>query len=168
MITSCCRDTNHIYFRSLRLTLANHSAKQRKQTYSTLQTKKKELYVSYHRHTVFYYMEHVVKSWHESSSPYSLTLIDRMADTRGRVVTQIMVLRRGRGSGNSTSRSSSALSRSPTAQRNKAGVSMANIICEQWDCDQVFAILRAFSVSLLDMATQQHSSALSPCHLGRL
>ncbi|KAG0009465.1 hypothetical protein BGZ82_004006, partial [Podila clonocystis] len=58
-------------------------------------TNLEELNVSYNGHNVFYYIEHVVKTWHESSSSFCLTLVDRMQDTEGRIVAQMVIQRSG-------------------------------------------------------------------------
>lgn len=99
-----------------------------------------ELNVSYHGHNVFYYFNNVVKSWHESASPYCLTLLDRLQDTQGRVVARMLVQRR--------------------APVNKMVDPPADINFLEWDCDQVSAKLSGHSATLLDMATEQHSAAL--------
>lgn len=48
-----------------------------------------ELNVSYYRHSMLYTVENIIKTWHHSSSHFRLSLIDRLDDTRSRVLAQL-------------------------------------------------------------------------------
>lgn len=49
------------------------------------------LNISYRQHNIIHYTEHIVKLWHDTSSLFHLTLIDRMKCTQGRVVAQLAI-----------------------------------------------------------------------------
>ncbi|KAG0085841.1 hypothetical protein BGZ93_007518 [Podila epicladia] len=124
-------------------------------------TSLQELNVSYNGHDVFYYVEHIVRTWHESSSPFCLTLIDRLKDTRGRIVAQMVIRRCGsEGSGGSTLEVDQVDNTLPSGEKDEMDDPPSDIKFLQWDCDQVSSTLSDYSASFLDMATQQHSSAL--------
>ncbi|KAF9332221.1 hypothetical protein BG006_004909 [Podila minutissima] len=119
-----------------------------------------ELNVSYYGHDVFYYFEHIATAWQESSSRYCLTLIDRLTDTQGRIVARMRIQRcENEGSG-STLGVDEIYSTSPTAQKKVLDVPSTEIDYLDWSIDQVSAQVFGRTAMLLDMATQQHSSAL--------
>ncbi|KAG0337552.1 hypothetical protein BG000_005265 [Podila horticola] len=120
-----------------------------------------ELNVSYRGHNVLYYIESIVKMWHESSSPFRLTLIDRLEDTRGRVVAQLNI--RGYGSersGGSTLEVDHTDSTSSSTQRDES-VALAAVEIPQWECDQLSAKPSDYSASILDKATEKHPAVLN-------
>lgn len=119
-----------------------------------------ELNVSYHGHNVFYYIERIVKTWHESSSSFCLTLVDRMVGTRGRIVAQMAIRRCGSHGSGSTLKVDQIDYTMPSTQYDELHDPPTDIQFLQWDCDQVSAKLSDYSASFLDMATYQHSSAL--------
>ncbi|KAG0032574.1 hypothetical protein BGZ81_010624 [Podila clonocystis] len=131
-----------------------------------INTNLEELNVSYNGHNVFYYIEHIVKTWHESSSRFCLTLVDRMQDTKGRIVAQMVIQRSGSNgsgsdeSGSSTLKVNNLQNTSPYGHKDELHGPLMDIKFLQWDCDQVSAKLSDYSASVLDMATLQHSSAL--------
>ncbi|KAF8979385.1 hypothetical protein BGZ52_004956, partial [Haplosporangium bisporale] len=120
-----------------------------------------ELNVSYNGQNLFYYVEHIVKKWHEYSSPFSLTLVDRTEDSRGRIVAQMAIRRCGSdGSGSSTLEVDQVDYTMPSAQCDELDDPPTDIQFLQLDCDQVSGKLSDYSASFLDMATYQHPSAL--------
>ncbi|KAF9332222.1 hypothetical protein BG006_004910 [Podila minutissima] len=124
-------------------------------------TNLQELNVSYNGHDVFYYVEHIVKTWHESSSPFCLTLLDRLKDTQGRIVAQMVIGRCGsEGSGSSTLEVDQLDNTSPSGQKDELDAPPTDIKFLHWDCDQVSSKLSDYSASFLDIATLQHPSAL--------
>ncbi|KAF9385761.1 hypothetical protein CPB97_004497, partial [Podila verticillata] len=104
------------------------------------------LNVSYESKTVFFYIEHMINSWRESSIPYCLTLIDRLEDTQGRIVAQMRIEKRDSDG-------------SPSNQNDGQDAPPTGIQFLHWDEDQVSALFD-YQAVFLDMATQQHSSAL--------
>lgn len=56
-----------------------------------------DLSVSYSGRNVIFFTDQVVRKWHHSSSPFRLTLIDRMQDTRGQVIAQLAIRRGDKG-----------------------------------------------------------------------
>lgn len=117
-----------------------------------------ELNVSYRGSNVLYYVESIVKMWHDSSSPFSLTLIDRMEDSRGRVVAHMTI--RGRGNDGSRSALNSDRVGSMPSTQNGAPAP-PDVQFSKNDCDHIFSPLSDFSASILDKATKQHPSALN-------
>lgn len=124
-----------------------------------------ELNVSYRGHNVLYYIESIVRMWHESLSPFRLTLIDRMEDTRGRVVAQMNI--RGCGSdrsGDSTLEVDRVDSTSSSTQKDEPNAP-TDIQFSHWDCDHISSKLSDYSASIIDSATEQHPSALNSLSL---
>ncbi|KAG0094136.1 hypothetical protein BGZ93_007517 [Podila epicladia] len=119
-----------------------------------------ELNVSYYGHDVFYYFEHIAKAWQESSSRYCLTLIDRLQDTQGRIVARMRIQRCDSEGSRITLGVDHIDSISPTAQKKVTDVPSTEIDYLDWSIDQVSAQVFGRTATLLDMATQQHSSAL--------
>ncbi|KAG0018327.1 hypothetical protein BGZ82_000465, partial [Podila clonocystis] len=108
------------------------------------------LNVAYHGKRVFSYIEHLIKSWRESPSPYCLTLVDRLEDSRGRIVAQMTVQRPDSGTLDADHMSSSA----------RKGKQIAPPIrFEKWEEDQA-SIRTDYHAVFLDMATLQHPSSL--------
>ncbi|KAG0085842.1 hypothetical protein BGZ92_008657 [Podila epicladia] len=127
------------------------------QTNTSLQ----ELNVSYHGHNVLYYIESIVKMWHESSSSFRLTLIDRLEDTRGRVVAQLSI--RGCGSdrtGGSTLEVDRTDSTSSSTQKDEPEAP-ADVQVLNWEGDQFSGKPSDYAASFLDTATEQHPAALN-------
>ncbi|KAG0334640.1 hypothetical protein BG000_008152 [Podila horticola] len=120
-----------------------------------------ELNISYHGRDVQYCIEHVVKMWHQSSSSFRLTLFDRMQDTHGRVITE---LADNEDNGLIPGNRSLDICKADTEQLQNQEHAMGTFpIIEflQWDCDHISGQLSDYSASFLDMATQQHPSALT-------
>ncbi|KAG0082741.1 hypothetical protein BGZ93_009209 [Podila epicladia] len=115
-------------------------------------TRLQYLNVAYHGRTVFTYIEYMIKSWRESPSPYCLTLIDRLEDTRGRIVAQMMVQRPDSGNFELDSLL-------PSTRMSKHGGPPTDIRFLKWDEDQA-SPLGDYHAMFLDMATLQHPSAL--------
>ncbi|KAG0026565.1 hypothetical protein BGZ81_006250 [Podila clonocystis] len=108
------------------------------------------LNVAYHGKRIFSYIEHLIKSWRESPSPYCLTLVDRLEDSRGRIVAQMTVQRPDSGTLEADHMSSSA----------RKGKQIAPPIrFEKWEEDQA-SIRTDYHAVFLDMATLQHPSSL--------
>ncbi|KFH63801.1 hypothetical protein MVEG_10494 [Podila verticillata NRRL 6337] len=121
----------------------------------------RDLYVSYYGHNILYYTEHIVRMWHESSSPFRLTLLDRMEDTRGRVVAQLAI--RGidwNGPRDITIGLQGRHIKTPFSQEQVTH-EPADIVFTQWDCDHIFTPVSDYSASILDMVTRQHPSVLT-------
>ncbi|KAI9235069.1 MAG: hypothetical protein BYD32DRAFT_470790 [Podila humilis] len=117
-----------------------------------------ELNVSYGGSNLLYYIESIVKMWHDSSSPFTLTLIDRMGDSRGRVVAQMTI--RGRGSDGSGSTLN--VDRVDSMHSTQKGAPIPpNVHFSKYDSDHIFSPLSDFSASILDKATEQHPSVLN-------
>ncbi|KAF9329473.1 hypothetical protein BG006_007459 [Podila minutissima] len=110
------------------------------------------LNVAYHGKTVFAYIEYMIKSWRESPSPYCLTLIDRLEDTRGRIVAQMMVRRPDSGNFDVDSTL-------PSTRKGKHGGPPPDIRFVKWDEDQACTLVD-YHAMFLDMATLQHPSTL--------
>ncbi|KAF9381801.1 hypothetical protein CPB97_007570 [Podila verticillata] len=120
-----------------------------------------ELNVSYNGQNVFYYVEHIVKKWHAYSNPFSLTLVDRTEDSRGRIVAQMAIRRCGSvGSGSSTLEVDQIDYTMPSTQHDELDDPPTDIQFLQLECDQVSGKLSDYSASFLDMATYQHPSVL--------
>ncbi|KAG0079787.1 hypothetical protein BGZ92_000901 [Podila epicladia] len=122
-------------------------------------TNLEELNVSYNGHDVLYYIEHIVKTWHESSSRFCLTLVDRMQDTQGRIIAKMVIQRCG-SDGSESSDGSGSSEGSVSSNLEVDQLDQTDIKFLHWDCDQVFARPSDYSASVLDMATLQHSSTL--------
>ncbi|KFH63732.1 hypothetical protein MVEG_10425 [Podila verticillata NRRL 6337] len=131
-------------------------------------TKLQDFIVSYYGHNIMYYTEHIVGMWHSSSTPFRLTLLDRMKDTRGRIVAQLASGTSDRNSlsggtfdphGCDTNPSFYHLQQLQQQQQQQSDVLM-DIVFTQWDCDHVFSKISDYSASFLDMASQQHPSVL--------
>lgn len=115
-----------------------------------------ELNISYSGHNVLSHTENVVRMWHDSSSSFSLTLLDRMEDSQGRIFAQL-------------NRVDSELPRnrfldlsinSPTRQQ-QATDGHVGILFLEWECDHIFGQLSDYSASFWNMATQQHPMVLT-------
>ncbi|KAG0029613.1 hypothetical protein BGZ81_003581 [Podila clonocystis] len=120
-----------------------------------------ELNVSYRGHNVVYYIDSIVKMWHRSSSSFSLTLIDRQEDTRGRVVAQMKI--RGCGSeryGDSTP-GVDCMDSTPSSTQRAESEDPTRIQVSQWDCDQLSVKPTDYSATIFDTATEQHPAALN-------
>ncbi|KAI9235063.1 MAG: hypothetical protein BYD32DRAFT_470767 [Podila humilis] len=121
----------------------------------------RELVVSYPGHNVMYHAGQVVMKWHHSSSPFSLTTIDHMHDTRGRVVAQLSI---GRSDiellGKSSLEIQDADMNSPFSWLPSMDAP-SDIRFLEWDCDHIFGRLSDYSADFLGMATQQHPSVLT-------
>lgn len=98
-----------------------------------------ELNISYYGQDVLYYTWHTVWSWHRSSTSSRLTLVDRMADTQGRIVAQ--------------------LAKRSDCQQEPLQTESIEFL--QWDCDHIFSQLDYFSCWFLSRATEQHPSVLT-------
>ncbi|KFH63748.1 hypothetical protein MVEG_10441 [Podila verticillata NRRL 6337] len=124
-------------------------------------TELQDLILSYYGHNIFYHMKHIVRMWHESSKPLRLTLLDRMRDTRGRVVAQLAF-----GESNREDPSDGTIDlhgcdiSSPFSQQQVVH-EPTDAIFMQWDCDHIFSKISDYSALFLDMATQQHPSVLT-------
>lgn len=120
-----------------------------------------ELVVSYPGHNAMYHVDQVVMRWHHSSSPFNLTIIDRMHDTRGRVVAR---LSSGRGDiellGNSSLDIQDADMDTPISWLPSMDAP-SDIRFLEWDCDHILGRLSDYSAHFLGMATQQHPSVLT-------
>ncbi|KAG0342059.1 hypothetical protein BG000_007097 [Podila horticola] len=110
------------------------------------------LNVAYYGRRVFSYIEHLIKSWRESSSSYCLTLIDRLEGTQGRIVAQMMAQRPDSGTFEVDSTTSSTWNA-------KKAASPPGIQFLKWDEDQA-SILADHHAMFLDVVTLQHPSAL--------
>lgn len=133
-------------------------------------TELQELNVSYDGLNVLDYTEHIVKMWHDSSSTFRLTLLDRMHDTEGRVVAQMDFQRHDEHQLEGNVVDVHGCDLCPPLCHHLTVNKFAGIIFQQWDCDHVFSQISDYSASFLDMATQQHSSALKSLtlHVSRL
>ncbi|KFH74095.1 hypothetical protein MVEG_01308 [Podila verticillata NRRL 6337] len=122
-----------------------------------------ELNVSYFGHDVLYYTECIVGMWLDFSVSSCLTLIDRMADSQGRVLAQLT--RRSDSYPDHLSDCNTTLSDQtidsdlPSSQQDP--LLFEGIEFLQWDCDEIFSQLDDYSVSFLEMATEQHPSVLT-------
>ncbi|KAI9232403.1 MAG: hypothetical protein BYD32DRAFT_491267 [Podila humilis] len=126
-----------------------------------INTDLQDLIVSYYGHNIFYHLEHIVRMWYESSSSFCLTLLDRMRDTRGRVVAQL-----GFGESNREDPSDGTIDLhgcdiSSPFSRKQAVHEPTDVVFTQWDCDHVFSKISDYSASFLDMASRQHPSVLT-------
>ncbi|KAF9311147.1 hypothetical protein BG003_007717 [Podila horticola] len=101
---------------------------------------------------VFFYIERLIKFWRKSPSPYCLTLIDRLEDTQGRIVAQIMIQK--------LDTCPLEVGHSSTSAREGRQVAPPpGIRFQKWEEDQA-SIRTDYHAVFLDMVTQQHSSAL--------
>lgn len=106
--------------------------------------------------------EHFAKLRHCSSGPLILTMIERMHDSRGRVLAQLVI------GGRQCSRTEVLKIRSINSQSSQAllgqvpeQVVPVNFHCLQWHCDHVFSPLSDYHAAFIDMMTQQHPSVLT-------
>ncbi|KAF9332477.1 hypothetical protein BG006_004651 [Podila minutissima] len=118
----------------------------------------KELNISYYGHDVRFYLEHIVKIWLDSSTSSRLTLIDRMADTEGRIIAQLAHPREVRFAVSSTTFDADT---SPSSSIQPQTIAHPGIKFLQWDCDHIFSQFSDCSALILNMATQQHPEALT-------
>ncbi|KAG0037179.1 hypothetical protein BGZ82_003024, partial [Podila clonocystis] len=120
-----------------KLTVDLHDLKFDKEFFQLVKTSPDlhELNVSYRGHDVFYYFEHIVKGWQESSSRYCLTLLDRLEDTQGRVVARMTVQRCGSEGSGSALRADQLNSVSPSAQKKAMDAPSTNINYLDWNID---------------------------------
>ncbi|KAG0085843.1 hypothetical protein BGZ92_008658 [Podila epicladia] len=129
------------------------------QTVASLQ----ELNVSYHGSDVLYYIDSIVKMWHDASSPFRLTLIDRMEDTQGRVVAQMNIRPsdsdRYRSEG-STREDDCSDNVSTSNQSNKSDATRI-VDIPIWDSDQLTIKPSDFAASIINKGTEQHPSVLN-------
>lgn len=123
------------------------------QTNSGLQ----ELVVSYHGHNALYHADQVVMKWHRSSSPFCLTLVERMHDTRSRVVARLAI---SMGAIDSSIEAQDVTINPPFSQQ-PAMDALLDIQLSRWDCDHVSGRLSDYSTAFLDIAAQQHPSVLA-------
>ncbi|KAF8933126.1 hypothetical protein BGZ52_008542, partial [Haplosporangium bisporale] len=124
-------------------------------------TELKDLIVSYYGHNILYYTDHIVGKWHSSSTPFCLTLLDRMKDTRGRIIAQLVSGKSDRSDlsdGRFYPRECDT--NSSFYQQQQHSDVLMDIVFTQWDCDHVFSKVSDYSASFLDMASQQHPSVL--------
>ncbi|KAG0334639.1 hypothetical protein BG000_008151, partial [Podila horticola] len=121
-----------------------------------------ELNISYYGHNVLYHTESIIMMWHQSSSPFRLTLLDRMQDSQGRLIAQLAI----DNGGDSEHSGSCPL----IVNRDDTNLSILQqqtthapdgIKFLQWDCDHIFSPLSDYSASFLGMAVQQHPSSLT-------
>ncbi|KAF9332224.1 hypothetical protein BG006_004912 [Podila minutissima] len=128
------------------------------QTAASLQ----ELNVSYCGHNVMYYIDSIVKMWRDASSPFRLTLIDRLEDTQGRVVAQMNIRprysdqNRSEGSAQEVDRTDSTSSSTQVDEPEAP----AEVQVSKWECDQISAKPSDAAASILDTATDQHPGVL--------
>lgn len=122
-----------------------------------------ELNISYFGHDVLYYTEYIVGMWLDFSVSSRLTLIDRMVDTQSRVLAQLT--RRCDSYPDHLSECNTTLS-SQTIDSDLPSDQQEPLLFEgieflQWDCDEIVSQLDDYSVSFLEMATEQHPSVLT-------
>ncbi|KAF9323669.1 hypothetical protein BG006_001249, partial [Podila minutissima] len=95
-----------------------------------------ELNISYYGNDVLFYLEHIVKIWLDSRDSQSPEPSATLdADT------------------------------SPSSSIQPQTIAHPAIKFLQWDCDSIFSQLSDYSVSILNMATQQHPEALTISNL---
>ncbi|KAG0337558.1 hypothetical protein BG000_005271, partial [Podila horticola] len=116
-----------------------------------------ELNVSYYGHDVLYYVEHIVKIWLDSSTSSRLTLIDRMADTQGQIIAQLVRLPEIQFTEPSITLDIDTI----PSSRQRPATAQPSIDSLQWDCDQIVSQLHDYSALIIDMATNQHPSLLT-------
>lgn len=108
-----------------------------------------KLNVSYSGHNVLRASENILKTWIDFSIASRLMLIDRMADSQGRIIAQLV---RRRGLPRISARQIS---------NKQEPLLFEGIKFLHWDCDEISFQLDDYSASLLDTATQHHPSALT-------
>jgi len=124
-------------------------------------TELQDLYVSYYGHNMLYHTEHIVRWWHESSSPFRLTLLDRMEDTHGRIVAHLSIRRGVRKNPSSHPIDFQECDTNRVLTQQQHMDELADIAFKQWDCDHIFSPQSDYSAALLDKATKQHPSVLT-------
>lgn len=122
----------------------------------------RHLIFSHNEHNEPYYTENIVRMWLESSSPFRLTLLERVPDGQCRVVAH-MAISQGESDHhprNSGDRFLECNTHSSLCQQ-MVSITPVNIQFLQWDRDQGFSQSSDFSASFLDMAILQHPSILT-------
>ncbi|KFH74192.1 hypothetical protein MVEG_01405 [Podila verticillata NRRL 6337] len=115
-----------------------------------------ELNISYSGHNVLSHTEHILRMWHDSSSSFSLTLLDRMEDSQGRIFAHL-----SRVDNELPGNRSLDLTINPSTRQHQATDGHVGILFLEWDCDHIFGQLSDYSASFVEMATQQHSTVLT-------
>lgn len=116
-----------------------------------------QLNISSFGHNLQYYFEHFVRMWHNASSTFRLTLIDRIDNTQGRAIVQMDTIGRER---NFSADSALDVHRRDATFPICRQQPTTNIQFLRWDCDFILTSLSDYSASLMDMATQRHPSVL--------
>ncbi|KFH63797.1 hypothetical protein MVEG_10490 [Podila verticillata NRRL 6337] len=124
-------------------------------------TELQDLIISYYGHDILNHMEHIVQMWHTSSRPFRLTLLDRMNDTRVRVVAQLAVRGCDTEDPSDGTTDLHTVDISPPFSHEQAMHELTDVVFTQWDCDHVFSKISNYSASFLDMASRQHPSVLT-------
>ncbi|KAF9381437.1 hypothetical protein CPB97_007755, partial [Podila verticillata] len=124
-------------------------------------TELQDLILSYNGHDILYCMEHIVQMWHTSSRPFRLTLLDRMRDTHGRIVTQLAIGGSDREDPSDGTIDLHGCDFSPPLSQEQAVHKPIDVVFMQWDCDHFFSKISDYFASFLDMASRQHPSVLT-------
>lgn len=125
------------------------------QIHSSLQ----ELNISTYGRDVLQHVEHIARLWSNSPNPLLLTLLDRMDDSQGRTVAQLVIRRRE--SNCTGSGTVQGLITRPTHPYQKEAEVSVDIEFLQWSCDHTFFQLSNFSATYLEMATYHYPSILN-------
>lgn len=118
-------------------------------------TNLQELNISYFGQDIFRDIELVTRMWHAVPGSIHLTLLDRVAETQGRVVAQLAIRRRDRDM------SASATLDVHRTRRQHDLFDGADLVFTQWKCDHIFSQLSDHAASILDKASQEHPSVLT-------
>ncbi|KAG0018941.1 hypothetical protein BGZ81_010015, partial [Podila clonocystis] len=116
-----------------------------------------ELNISYDAYNGLHSIEEIFRLWHDASSPFCLTLIDRMDDSEGRIVAQMVI----RGATRNLPDVEGGEEKQPPVCHQQTRDAPGDIEIRQWHCDEIFGRLSDFAASFLDMATLQHPSILT-------
>ncbi|KAG0085829.1 hypothetical protein BGZ93_009325 [Podila epicladia] len=123
-------------------------------------TNLQELNISYYGQDIFRDIELVARMWRAVPGSIHLTLLDRVAETQGRVVAQLAIRRRDKDVSACTTMDIQEKDTNRTCQQQDL-FDDADFKFTQWKCDHIFSRLSDRAASVLDMASQEHPSVLT-------
>ncbi|KAG0335155.1 hypothetical protein BG000_007751 [Podila horticola] len=116
-----------------------------------------ELNIAYDAYNGLHSIEEIFRLWHDASSPFLLTVIDRMLDSEGRIEARMTI----RGATRDLADVRGGEEKLPPIYHQQSRHARRDIEILQWHCDGIFGRLSDYAASFLDMATQQHPSILT-------
>ncbi|KAF9321349.1 hypothetical protein BG006_002633 [Podila minutissima] len=122
-------------------------------------TELEELNVTHdpYNHNKLHSITKIFRIWHDASSSFRLTVLDRMQDHEGRIVAQLAI----RGAARDLPDVEGGEEEQSLVCLQQTKVALEDIEILQWHCDKIFGQLSDEIASFLDTATQQHPSILT-------